>query len=250
LPCLFRPLFRCVLPILLALSGSAVAGPWPREEKGVFLSFSGERDVQGNAYSSLYAEYGLRPRLTLGLELGRSSGGETSAMFWLQRALDRGEGPNRFSAALGMGGLERRGEYLPLAQIAVGWGRGFDSLPVLRRVPRGGWLSVEVRYKIAGAMKDEAEIAELAARGAGLLSYLTPESEAKAELTLGWHAGESLMLIGQVRAEEREDSGFGAKLAVTAVRDLIGPARLELGMIEPLSGPGERAVKLGLWVAF
>lgn len=58
------------------------------------------------------------------------------------------------------------------------------------------------------------------------------------------------MLINQFRFEQRDDTGFSGKLAISAVRDLWGPAKLELGLIEPLTGEGERAVKLGTWVEF
>lgn len=123
-------------------------------------------------------------------------------------------------------------------------------MPGLRRIPGGGWLAVDARVKVAGAMKDQAEIEALAAQGAGLLSYLTPETVAKAELTLGWHATDGLMLVNQLRLEERDDTGFSSKLVVSVVGDLLGPAKLELGVIGPLSGQGEQAIKIGTWFEF
>lgn len=242
--------FWQILLLWLVLGQAAMAGPWPRAQGGVFLSLSQERDRDENSYSSLYGEYGLSPRNTLGFELGHSNAGESSLMLWWQRAMDRGEGPNRWTLASGMGVLERDGEYLPLAQIGGAWGRGFDSIPGLRQIPGGGWLGVDLRSKVAGAMKDQAEVEALAASGAGMLSYITPETTTKAEVTLGWHATDALMLINQFRFEEREDTGFSSKLAVSAVQDLWGPAKLELGLIAPLSGTGETAVKLGTWVEF
>ncbi len=244
-----RPLLCLALAVLL-LAGAASASPWPRAVNGVFLALSGERDAAGHSYAGLYAELGRRPRLTVGVELGRSSAGETSSLVWLQRALDRGRGPDRWVASLGLGAVERRGQPMPVAQAALGWGRVFDDLPLLRRVRGGGWVSAELRHKLAGALRDEEEMAALAARDARALSYLTAEATTKAEVTVGWHMTEALMLIHQLRLEDREDTGFSAKLAVSAVRDLFGPAKLELGLVEPLSGPGERAVRLGLWVEF
>lgn len=237
-----------LLSILLA--NAALAGPWPRAPGGVFLALSTEQDRDENSYSSLYGEYGLSPRTTLGFELGHSNAGESSLMLWLQRALDRGDGPNRWTLAGGGGMLERDGEYLPLAQIGAAWGRGFDSVPGLQRIPGGGWLALETRVKVAGATKTQAEAELLAANGAGFLSYITPETTAKAELTLGWHTTEALMLVHQLRFEHREDTGFSSKLALSAVHELWGPAKLELGVIAPLSGPGELAVKLGTWWEF
>lgn len=244
-------LAACCLVILAGLlPGGVLAGPWGRDAGAVFLSLSAERDRDGNSYASLYGEYGLSRRNTLGFELGRSDAGESSAMLWWQRTLDGGEGPDRVTVSTGLGALERDGEVIPLAQVGAAWGRGFDSIPMFSRVPGGGWLAVDARVKIAGAMKEDEEIRQLAGQGAGILSYITPETTSKADLTLGWHAMESLMLVNQLRLEDREDTGFGARLAVSAVGDLMGPAKLELGMIAPLSGQGEHAVKIGTWFEF
>lgn len=241
----------CCLSLILALLAQpAAAGPWPRAEDAVFVALSTERDRDDNSYSSLYAEYGLSPRSTLGFDLGRSNAGETSAMVWFQRALDRGRGADRIVLSTGTGAIRRDGELIPQAQVGAAWGRGLDSVPGLRRIPGGGWLAVDARVKVAGAMKDQAEIEALAAQGAGLLSYLTPETVAKAELTLGWHATDGLMLVNQLRLEERDDTGFSSKLVVSVVGDLLGPAKLELGVIGPLSGQGEQAIKIGTWFEF
>lgn len=235
---------------LLACAGAAQAGPWPRDKGTVFLSFSEERDREGNSYTGLYGEYGLNARDTLGFELGHSNAGETSAMLWFQRALDRGEGPDRLTVSTGMGVLERDGEVVPLAQVGASWGRGWDAVPLLKRIPGGGWLAVDARLKVATRMKDQDELAALAGQNASLLSYLTPEITAKIDATLGWHATSSMMLINQLRLEKRDDIGFSGKLATTLVRDLYGPAKGELGVVLPLWGEGEPAVKLGVWFAF
>ena len=58
------------------------------------------------------------------------------------------------------------------------------------------------------------------------------------------------MLVNQLRLEERDDTGFSSKLVVSVVGDLLGPAKLELGGIGPLSGQGEQAIKIGTWFEF
>ncbi|WP_313349705.1 hypothetical protein [Paracoccus sp. (in: a-proteobacteria)] len=241
-------LIRSLVLTFLLLADSALAGPWPREMKGMFLALSTERDAQGNSYTALYGEYGLRPRLTLGMELGRSGADETSAMFWLQRALDRDKGPDRWALSFGAGVVERGGADMPVGQMAVSWGRGLETVPLLDRIAGGGWLSAEIRVKAVAKLKDEAEIERLAADGVGILAYITPETSIKAEATLGWHATSSWTFINQLRLEDREDWGFSASLASSAVRDIFGPAKLELGLIAPLSGEGELALKIGCWL--
>lgn len=232
------------------MAGPALAGPWPRAEDRTFLSLSSELDRDDNSYTSLYGEYGVTPRSTFGFELGHASAGENSALLWLQRSLDHGEGPNRWTVSAGAGMIERDGAYMPLGQIGSSWGRGFDSMPLLRRIPGGGWVGVDARVKVAGEIKDEEEIRQLVSEGASALNYLTAETTSKADVTLGWNATDSLMLINQIRLEDRKDTGFSGKLATSIVRDLAGPAKIELGAIAPLSGEGEPAVKLGTWLEF
>lgn len=236
----------CCLAALWLLASAAAAGPWARDSGGFFAALSVEQDRDDNRHSGLYAEYGLGPRNTLGLELGRTRD-ETTLLVWWQRALGRAEGPNRWAVSLGLGAIRRDGRYHPMGQMVTAWGRGFDSIPLLRRIPGGGWLAVETRSKLAAITREYPEEPNVIWEDP---TYLTPETTHKLDLTLGWHARDDLMLINQFRFEQRDDTGFSGKLAISAVRDLWGPAKLELGLIEPLTGQGERAVKLGTWLEF
>ncbi len=232
---------RLWLVCFLLWAQGVAAGPWAREEGAVFLSLSGERDSEGSTYSSFYGEYGLSPRRTLGVELGYTDLGETTALFWLQSTLDKPEWTNRFAVSAGLGAVERDGVVTPLGQIKAGWGRGLEQLP------GGGWLSVEASFRVTGTLETTR-----VQQGRVLYetSYLIPEKSGKAEVTLGFHPRESLMLINQLRLEDRDDTGFSGKLAVSTVYDAPGPAQIELGIIAPVTGPGERALKLGTWFAF
>lgn len=235
-----RPCRICCLALVLAIQADAVAaGPWARETGKTFVSLSVEQDREDDRYTSLYAEYGLSPRHTIGLELGHASQGETSAFLWFQRVLDNGRGPNRVSVATGIGAIERDGQTLPMGQISAHWGRGFE------RFLGGGWMTVDTRVKVAGEMK-----AEWRSSGGASVSYLTPETSVKTDLTLGLKPGAATMLITQLRLEQRKDSGFSAKLAGSVVQDIAGPAKIELGVIAPLSGDGEPALKIGSWLEF
>lgn len=228
--------------LLLPIAGEASGGAWPREEGGVFLSFSGERDRAGNSHASLYGEYGVTPRNTLGLKFDRASAGERGALIWLQRTLDDGTGPNRWAVSLGLGAIERDGAFLPQGQIGAAWGRGIGS-------PIGdGWLSVEMRVNVAGAPRDFGPHGDPA--GVGYLARFTPETAAKLDATFGLHLTPAMMLINQLRLEEREDTGFSGRLATSVVHDLAGPAKIELGVVTPLSGAGERVLKVGSWLEF
>lgn len=235
---------------LLLLAQAAGASPWGRPEGQGFLSLVGEWDRDGNGYASLYGEYGLTARNMLGFELGRATVGEVSALLWLQRSMDDGSGPNRWVLTLGAGMVRRDGSLIPLAQIGAGWGRGFDSLPGLQAIPGGGWLALETRAKLAGTMQDSETVQELAATDAGLFSYLSPETTAKAELTIGWNATPATMLINQFRLESRDDTGFSSVLSTSVVQKIHGPVSLEAGLLTPLSGGGETALRIGTWLQF
>ncbi|MFC3570739.1 hypothetical protein [Paracoccus simplex] len=243
-----RGILCCLALLLLLLPPvpAALAGPWARDPGRVFAAVSAEQDRDGNRYASLYAEYGLGRRDTLGLELGDARG-ERTILLWWQRALDRAEGPNRWAMSLGLGAIRRDGRYHPMGQLATAWGRGFDSIPLLRRIPGDGWLTVESRSKLAALTLEYPEEPNVVWEDP---TYLTPAVTHKLDLTLGWQARGDLLLIQQFRFEQRDDTGFSGRLAVSALRDLAGPAKLELGVIAPLTGGGELALKLGSWLEF
>lgn len=229
------------LALVLSLSSAALAGPWMRDSKAAFLSFSSEIDRDGNSYTGLYAEYGLNDRNTLGFELGYTNVGETSVMIWLQRRLDGGEGPNRLTYSTGFGAFMRDGQAFPMGQAGIAWGRGFEDFL------GGGWMTIEAKIKVAGKPQSVVYVQGLTRTEA---IFLTPETTTKIEATLGLRPTDSIMFINQLRLEDRRDVDFSAKLATSLVYDWNGPAKLELGLIIPITGPGEMALKIGTWVEF
>ena len=234
---------RVLLTVLamILLPGWALAGPWPRAEGAVFLSLAAERDPKGNSYTSLYGEYGWSARRTLGLELGHTNVGEASALIWLQQSLARDEGVNRYSISSGVGVIERDGEYLPLGIIGASWGRGIE------RLPGGGWLAVDARVKVTGKTQTVAY-----RQGMSIVEYgyLTPETTSKLDVTLGFKPWDGTMFINQLRMEDRKDEGLAAKLATSLVYDIKGAAKVEAGVIAPLRGSGEGAIRIGTWLEF
>jgi hypothetical protein len=162
-------------------------------------------------------------------------------MVWYQKSLDDGEGPNKLSYSMGFGALRRDGQLTPLSQVALMWGRGFSGLW------DGGWLTAEARVKVAGKT-EEVTVRE------GLTqvqyAYLTPEVVSKLDLTIGIRPAPSWALVNQLRLESRKDSDFSTKIASSVVYDLTGPARLEIGLVAPLTGPSEPAIKIGTWLEF
>ncbi|MFN4060166.1 MAG: hypothetical protein ACK4IA_05365 [Paracoccus hibiscisoli] len=231
-------MIRYVLMLALLLPLSAQAGPWPREVGQTFLSLSGERNRAGASYASAYGEYGLTPRSTLGVELGRTTG-ETTAILWWQRALDDGQGVHRIALQSGVGAVRRGDDLLPLAQGALSWGRGFDRWG-------GGWMTAQILARMTGGAPDPRgpDMPSLAA------SFLTAKRVVKADLTLGLRPRDGLMVINSLWLEDRQDEGFAARLAPSLVFDAPGPIQIELGVVQPLTGRAEQAVRLGTWLEF
>lgn len=236
--------------LMFAMAAALHASPWPRAPGGVFLSLAGEADRDGNRYAGAYGEYGFTPRDTLGFRLGHGTSGETEALIWWQRALDDGTGPDRLAVSAGVGAVRRDGALMPEVELGFGWGRGIAVVPDVWLLADGGWLGVEARTGMLIAMKDEETLADLRRRGASGLDYFTPETQTKVEMTLGLRPRPSLMVINQLRLERRKDTGSSAKFALSLVQEVVAPVRVELGLIEPISGMGERAVKLGMWLEF
>lgn len=234
----------CSLAILLLpLAGSASAGAWLRADGTTFMSISHEQDLAGSTYTGLYAERGIGGRNTLGFRLDHSGSGQTGALIWLQRSLDDGSGPNRWTVSLGLGAVDRGGSLLPAGEVAAAWGRGIAS-PL-----GGGWFTVETRLNVVGEPEDTAATDD-ATREARYLGNLATQTAIKTDVTLGVHVTPSMVVINQIRFEQAEDTGFSSKLSTSLVRDLKGPAKLELGIMAPLSEQGEPALKVGTWLEF
>ena len=229
-------MIRLVLFLALMLPAAVQAGPWPREAGRTFLSLSGERNRADSSYASAYAEYGLTPRTTLGMELGRADQAETSAVLWLQRALDDGQGPNRFAMQSGAGVIRRNDLTLPVVQGALSWGRGFDR----------GWITAQVLAKMTGSAPDP----RAPMHPSFAASFLTAERVIKTDVTLGLRPRDGLMVINSLWLEHPQDEEHSARLMSSLVFDVPGPVKVELGMVNPLSGPSEQAVRVGTWLEF
>lgn len=121
--------FRVLLALVLALSlgaGAAQAGPWPREPGRFFLSTTstlGAANGWRPQQSEYYAEYGFRPRLTLGAALSTSWRFDYADLFLRWHPFDL---PRRMTL-----GLTSGVRYVPYSPapvqpfVAVEAGRGF-----------------------------------------------------------------------------------------------------------------------------
>jgi hypothetical protein len=216
-----------------------VAGAWPREAGTGFasLSFWPAQAGAGN-YTALFAEWGLSPRLTLGLDAGRSVSGQTKAVVFL-RAPVMAWADSRVAAEIGWGEIAGQRVIRP----GLSFGRS------LANAYGAGWFAVDTVLE---------------------LDLETRDMDVKADITLGftpsppsgppvpWTAmlqvqtgivaiKESLLQLRE--AGIRPQPSF-MRIVPSVTYRLRDGVDLELGFYRNLTGSDERGFKLGLWTRF
>lgn len=129
------------LLLLLFLATPAIPGPWMREQGRGFASLSSEPPLTpGTAtYTSLYLEYGLRPRLTLGFDGGSDFIGSGSALLFARTPLWQGR-HSRMSAEIALGAEWYPGFQSPLVRPGLSWGRNYHL------GERTGWMALDATW--------------------------------------------------------------------------------------------------------
>jgi len=240
---LLRLLRLRLLPLLVALClapGAGSAGPWPRAKGDLFLSFSHEvQDGGGNeGWTSLYAEYGLTPRWTLGLDLGGGPDKQTALIF-LQHAVGKQDRPGRLTFSSGLG-LETGPDSQAYGMMGAAWGRSLQT-------PFGpGWVAVEPQLRMGVALS-ESWPPTLVLNMDGTLKTTASR---KLDLTLGATVRPGLIVMGQLQMEEVVDGASTTRLSAAAVRKVGARGKVLLGVSAPLAGDGAAALKLGTWLEF
>ncbi|WP_299555460.1 hypothetical protein [uncultured Tateyamaria sp.] len=132
---------RLVLTLLLlALAPGAQGGAWLQEHKKGFLSYSGVYEETGRLDGTLYAEYGFRPKLTLGVkvdvDMTQGRLGEGTAFVFMRKPIPTGEREYKLAYDIGIGstfGLVME----PLLRTGLSYGRG------IKLWDRHGWMAVD-----------------------------------------------------------------------------------------------------------
>jgi len=103
----------------------ALAGAWSRDPGKGFVSASHSYSLTySSPYPSIYAEFGLRPSLTLGFEAGGTGDTRTASLF-LRRHFGRADARSVWAGEVALGAAE--GLDAPFIHVGVLWGRGFSS---------------------------------------------------------------------------------------------------------------------------
>lgn len=219
-----RLLAACILLVLS--TAPALSGAWPRDRGVGFIltdaRLSWPQDVAHRGldgsiqqYYTLYVEYGLTDRWTLGLDLGRSVSGDGKTVVFLQYPLrDRDRGM-KATAQLGFGRIS--GEEIIRPGLAIGWGLA------------NGWLTAETVAEI----RTDSGLTDL-----------------KLDLTWGLTFDNGSKWIMQMQTGRPWASDDFARAASSVVVPLRGGLSVEAGMTWGLFTDESVGVKLGLWKEF
>ncbi|SMX38295.1 hypothetical protein [Maliponia aquimaris] len=212
--------------VFMCLGAMAQAGAWPRkagegfatiavrlgwpQDMGDWTSLEPTQD-----YSTLYLEYGLTDRLTLGLDLGHSVSGGGKTVIFLQYPVRQADTGAQVSAQLGFGVIS--GERIIRPGLSAGWS--------LKR----GWVSVD---GVAETYLDDGR------------------TDLKLDMTWGRNLAHDRKLIVQLQTGQPDGRDPFARLAPSIVLPLRGRFKLEAGATWGLTGDTSMGLKLGLWTDF
>lgn len=224
-----------VYPIFLLLSAliwssAAFGGAWPREVGGVFLSFGTSFDVNydvpGNESAqmhTLFAEYGLRPKLTLGLDAQLTDQGDYSAILFLRRPIIEKSQSHRFAFQGGVGIVEKAKKSDYLIQGGFAWGKGIETKF------GSGWMSLDssLEYHL-----DSADVVT------------------KADFTFGVKPSTRTKLMVQVQTGAYPGSDPYVRFAPSIAREFGKGRHLVLEGNFGVLGESKAGMKLGTWLEF
>jgi len=137
---------RLVLLIaLLCTASPAWTGAWLRETGRSFRALTGilrQGDPDARYEFSLYQDYGIAPRLTLGLDLNERPGITGHVLIFARLPLSRPGARSKLAVEAALGGHHWRGAWDPMYRVTLSFGRGF----LLGR--RGaGWFAIDAGYE-------------------------------------------------------------------------------------------------------
>lgn len=210
----------------LCLGDQALAGAWPRSQGQGFASVSTRlawpQDISDwtslaptEDYYTIYSEYGLTDRLTIGFDIGRSVSGAGKTIVFGQIPIRQKDKGPVMSAQLGFGQIN--GTWVVRPGVMMGWGRD------------NGWIGLD-------------SVAEIALD--------TGKTDFKLDATWGRNLGKDRIFMVQLQTGVTANDPPFARLAPSVVTPLGKRFKVETGVTYGLTGDGSMGLKLGLWTDF
>ncbi|MFK7838231.1 MAG: hypothetical protein AB8B60_18635 [Sulfitobacter sp.] len=222
-----RLLFAIWLGLWLVAPQVAEAGAWLREKGSGFtaLTFGMNKDEENSP--SLYFEYGLTEKTTVGFDIHAAMNGaslrDASGMIFLRRTLWHLNGPHKLSYELGLGGTYRDDLLLPTVKTGVSWGRGFQLWE------RNGWINVNAAY---------------------IYEPMQGSSLSKLEGTVGLDLGKITTGMIEIAMSRMDGDTFSSIEPSVLIKPKKGKYKFRVGVAVPFDNADKSSLKLGIWHSF
>lgn len=203
------------------------AGAWLREEGTGFLSTAFSATYFRDIAAETYAEYGVRPDLTLGIDVGLytlRNGRETGyATAFMRRPLGNPDGPSRLSYELGIGAGWVGDEVTPHIKTGLSWGRG------LQLKERSGWVNIDasVTWDLGHSL------------------HVT-----KLDTTVGLNFTDRTSGMLQLHVAHIDAEVYSTLAPSVILTPKWANFRIQVGALAPLENLDNTALKLGIWREF
>ena len=212
---------------LMLAGGMAEAGAWPRDKGDLFLSIGGNVALFDGATRpvhydpTLYVEYGLTDRLTVGFDGYTSDATEiVNGFVFLRYPLGPAEGAQRLAFSVAAGASEIPGLALePTGRVGLHWGYGLAR----------GWL---------------------AADATSVLGLEGGEREGKLEVTWGQRVSGRWTGLLQLQGGIGYTGDHYAKVTPSVMYRLSDTTQLRAGLVQALTGDMGSALTVEVWLSF
>ncbi len=213
-----------ILIILLLMATQTQAGPWPREKGKVFLSYGGQFDVDTKTgltsnTSTLYAEYGLTQKLTIGVDLGGDETRANKAIAFARLPILNDDRATKIAVEIGIGQVSNS----PALRPGVSVGRG------LTLGEHNGWITADTRFVLMDGDND----------------FLF-----ESDFTFGMGISKRSKLIAQLQLGAPADASAYTKFAPSAVFERKPGRHIELGGMIGVHNVSAYGFKVNFWRSF
>ncbi|MGI9370701.1 MAG: hypothetical protein ACR2O2_17880 [Ruegeria sp.] len=120
-----------ILTLILPAPAPALAGAWLREKDKAFTALSvtayQDEDDFYDSKTSIYAEYGLRPGITIGLDAEEHQNYYGHALFFVRMPIADFGHSGRFAAEIGAGVHHRQLRTWALYKATLSYGKSFQN---------------------------------------------------------------------------------------------------------------------------
>lgn len=212
---------------ILCLPTIAQPGAWAREEGTIFIAAGGNVLLSEGAQlpvhydPTLFAEWGLSERVTLGVDLHTADKGQIGTVFGFARVpLGDVTAPNKYAVSLSYGLRDREGEPIEnLLRAGLSWGRGIEN----------GWLAIDASA-----------------------TYGTIDTtwRPKMDATWGRNWTDNWTTTLQLQTGQGWNDDYYAKISPTVIYAYTPDIKFAVGAVQALTGDQGAALKIETWLTF